>query len=130
MYNNYFKGLVRSGSRYTGAVNIARGQINPPDSGYETVVNDGVVHNTFVNCDRGIWVSATVRTPAEHPVVPRDIVVANNIMLDTDDAVFIDAPADDPTYAGNARKGGSWDSFGGRLLPVNCCEPGHRHGHR
>lgn len=108
VYNNYFEGLRRGSGKNTGAVNIARGQSSPPDNGYEPVINAQVAHNTFVDCDRGIWISAS--TESTLSVVPSNIKIGNNIMLNTTDAIFIESgyTPTSPTYEGNTRQSGSW----------------------
>ncbi|MBC2846351.1 polysaccharide lyase 6 family protein [Winogradskyella flava] len=117
VYNNYFEGLRYrkpngSGSNTTGALNVMNGQVNSALSGYYQVKNVQIVNNTLVDCDLGIRVGTSL-SGATLP--PENLIVANNIILDSDINAFqeITAPIGSSVYEGNITQNGSWDLTNG-----------------
>ncbi|MUU77099.1 chondroitinase-B domain-containing protein [Winogradskyella endarachnes] len=117
VYNNYFEGLRYrkpggSGSSTTGALNVMNGQVNSALSGYYQVKNAIVVNNTLVNCDLGIRIGTSLSGAT---LAPENIIVANNIILDSEDNAFqeVTAPTGTSIYEGNITQNGSWDLTNG-----------------
>ena len=118
VYNNYFEGLryrkpSGSGSNTTGAINITNGKPNSALNEYYQVKNVIVVNNTMVDCDLAIRVG-TVQN-SETTLAPENIIVANNIMLNSSDSAFqeVTAPTGTSVYEGNITQNGSWDLTNG-----------------
>lgn len=117
VYNNYFEGLryrkpSGSGSSTTGALNVMNGLVDSPLSGYYQVKNVQIVNNTMVDCDLGIRIGTSLSGAT---LAPENIIIANNIMLDSDDNAFqeITAPTGTSIYEGNITQNGSWDLTNG-----------------
>ena len=113
VYNNYFEGLryrkpSGSGSSTTGALNVMNGLENSPLSGYYQVKNVQIVNNTLVDCDLGIRIGTSLSGAT---LAPENIIVANNIILDSDINAFeiLTAPTGTSVYEGNITQNGSWD---------------------
>ncbi|MFK8061215.1 MAG: chondroitinase-B domain-containing protein [Polaribacter sp.] len=118
IYNNYISGvnaLKPNGSRAstTGAINISNGRPNSELSGYFQVKNLTVVNNTFVDCDYGFRVGTKVKS--DLTLAPENIVLANNIMLNTSTNAFdIQTNATGNSKSeGNITQNGSWDLTNG-----------------
>ena len=117
VYNNYFEGLRYkkpngSGSSTTGALNVMNGLENSPLSGYYQVKNVLVVNNTLVNCDLGIRIGTSLSGAT---LAPENLIVANNIILDSEINAFQEttAPTGTSIYQGNITQNGSWDLTNG-----------------
>jgi len=118
VYNNYFEGLryrkpSGAGSNTTGAINITNGKPDSALNEYYQVKNVQIVNNTMVDCDYGIRVG----TPQNSSTVlaPEDIVVANNIMMNSSISALqeMTAPIGASLYQGNMTQNGSWDLTNG-----------------
>ena len=119
IYNNYISGvnaLKPNGSRTstTGAINISNGRPNSALNGYYQVKNLTVVNNTFVDCDYGFRVGTKVKS--DLTLAPENIILANNIMLNTSENAFdIQTNAIGTSkYEGNITQNGSWDLSNGQ----------------
>lgn len=117
VYNNYFEGLRYrkpngSGSSTTGALNVMNGIENSPLNGYYQVKNVLVINNTLVNCDLGIRIGTSLSGADQ---APENLIVANNIILDSDTNAFQEttAPTGTSIYEGNITQNGSWDLTNG-----------------
>ena len=117
VYNNYFEGLryrkpSGSGSSATGALNVMNGLENSPLSGYYQVKNVQVVNNTLVNCDMGIRIGTSLSGAT---LAPENLIVANNIILDSEINAFeiLTASTGTSINEGNITQNGSWDLTNG-----------------
>ncbi len=117
VYNNYFEGLRYrkpngSGSNTTGALNVMNGLNDSPLNGYYQVKNVQIVNNTLVNCDLGIRIGTSLSGAT---LAPENLIVANNIILDSDINAFqiLTAPTGASEYEGNITQNGSWDLTNG-----------------
>ena len=118
VFNNYFEGLryrkpSGSGSNTTGAINITNGKPNSELNEYYQVKNVTVVNNTMVDCDFAIRIG-TVQN-SETTLAPENIIVANNIMLNSSNSAFqeVTPPTATSVYEGNITQNGSWDLTNG-----------------
>lgn len=117
VYNNYFEGLryrkpSGSGSNTTGGINVMNGLEDSALSGYYQVKNVQIVNNTLVDCDLGIRIGTSL-SGATLP--PENLIVANNIMLNSSISAFQEttAPTGTSKYEGNITQNGSWDLTNG-----------------
>ena len=117
IYNNYFEGLRYrkpngSGSSTTGALNVMNGLVNSPLNGYYQVKNAQIVNNTLVDCDLGIRIGTSLSGAT---LAPENLIVANNIMLDSDINAFeiLTTPTGTSSNEGNITQNGSWDLTNG-----------------
>lgn len=117
VYNNYFEGLryrkpSGSGSSTTGALNVMNGLVNSPLSGYYQVKNVQIVNNTLVDCDLGIRIGTSLSGAT---LAPENLIVANNIILDSNINAFeiLTAATGTSINEGNITQNGSWDLTNG-----------------
>ncbi|MFK7747074.1 MAG: chondroitinase-B domain-containing protein, partial [Kordia sp.] len=117
VYNNYFEGLRYrkpngSGSNTTGALNVMNGQVNSALNGYYQVKNTQIINNTMVDCDLGIRIGTSL---SGGTLAPENLIVANNIVLDSDINAFDiqTNPTGTSKFEGNINKNGSWDLTNG-----------------
>lgn len=127
IYNNYIEGVNSrkeggSLSGATGGINITNGEPNSALNGYYQVKNTKVVNNTFVNCDYAIRVGTTVKD--QLTLAPENVVIANNIMMNTSDNAFEIETASTGTSVneGNITQAGSWDLTTGENSNVESTE--------
>lgn len=114
VYNNYIEGINsrKSGgslSGATGGINVSNGRVDTQLNGYYQVKNTTLVNNTFVDCDYAIRIGTKVSSDLS--LAPENLIVANNIMLNSSDkAISITtAPIGTSAYEGNITQNGSWD---------------------
>jgi len=118
IYNNYVEGIsaIKPGgstTKTTGAINVTNGRPNTALSGYYQVKNATIVNNTFVNCDYGVRFGTNVGGDLTLP--PENIILANNIMLNTSENAFEiqTNPTGNSKIEGNITQNGSWDLTNG-----------------
>ncbi|MDO5970250.1 chondroitinase-B domain-containing protein [Flavivirga aquimarina] len=118
IYNNYIEGVNHrkpggAGSNATGGINISNGKPGSALNEYYQVKNTQITNNTLVNCDLAIRVGTTVNSSLT--LAPENLVVANNIMLNSSDSAFeeITTPTGTSVYQGNITQNGSWDLTNG-----------------
>ncbi len=118
VYNNYIEAVNSekpdgSNTKTAGAINISNGRPNTALNGYYQVKNTTIVNNTFVNCDYGFRIGTNVGSNLT--LAPENIIVANNIMLNTSDNAFDEQTAaiGSSIYEGNITQNGSWDLTNG-----------------
>ncbi len=118
VYNNYFEGLRYrkpngAGSNTTGALNITNGKPDSALNEYYQVKNVHIVNNTMVDCDLGIRIGTVQNSSTT--LAPQDIIVANNIMLNSSDSAFqeVTSPTGTSIYEGNITQNGDWDLTNG-----------------
>ncbi|WP_435414062.1 chondroitinase-B domain-containing protein [Polaribacter aestuariivivens] len=118
IYNNYIEGvnsIKPSGSETNtgGAINVSNGKPNSALNEYYQVKNTTIVNNTFVNCDYGFKVGTKVKSDLS--LAPENIILANNIMLNTTNNAFeIQTNAIGTSkYEGNITQNGSWSLTNG-----------------
>lgn len=85
---------------------------NSPLSGYYQVKNVQVVNNTLVNCDMGIRIGTSLSGAT---LAPENLIVANNIILDSEINAFeiLTASTGTSINEGNITQNGSWDLTNG-----------------
>ncbi|WP_136483021.1 chondroitinase-B domain-containing protein [Cognatitamlana onchidii] len=117
VYNNYFEGLRYrkpngSGSSTTGGINVMNGIEDSPLNGYYQVKNVQIVNNTLVNCDLAIRIGTSLSGAT---LAPENLIVANNIILNSDINAFqeVTAPTGTSLYEGNITQDGDWDLTNG-----------------
>ena len=118
IYNNYIEGVNHrkpsgSGSGATGGINVSNGQPNSALNEYYQVKNVQIVNNTFVNCDLAMRLGTQVKSTLT--LAPENVVIANNIMLNSSDSAFEITTAATGTSIneGNITQNGSWDLTNG-----------------
>lgn len=118
VYNNYFEGLRYrkpggAGTNATGGINISNGKPGSALNEYYQVKNVQIVNNTLVDCDLAIRVGTVINSSLT--LAPENLVVANNIMLNSSDSAFqeITDPTGISIYQGNITQNGSWDLTNG-----------------
>lgn len=118
IYNNYIEGVNHrkpngSGSGATGGINVSNGKPGSALNEYYQVKNVQIVNNTLVNCDLAIRVGTKVNSTLT--LAPENLVIANNIMLNSSDSAFEEttAPTGTSIYQGNLTQNGSWDLTNG-----------------
>lgn len=114
VYNNYIEGINSkkdggSLSGATGGINVSNGRVDSELNGYLQVINSKIVNNTFVNCDYAIRIGTKVSSDLS--LAPENLIVANNIMLNSSDKAISVTTASIGTssYEGNITQNGSWD---------------------
>lgn len=133
IYNNYISGvnskkLDGNFTKTTGAINISNGRPNSELSGYYQVKNAIIINNTFVNCDYGFRVGTKVKS--DLTLAPENIILANNIMLNTSKNAFEIQTNSTGTsiYEGNITQNGNWDLTNGtnnnKTVSANLLENG------
>lgn len=118
VYNNYIEGVNSdkpdgANSNATGGINVSNGRVNTALNGYYQVRNTTIVNNTFVNCNYALRVGTKVKSDLS--LAPENLVIANNIMLNSSDQALqeITAPIGTSSYEGNITQNGSWDLTNG-----------------
>lgn len=119
IYNNYITEVNSekpdgTTTKTAGAINISNGRENSALSGYFQVKDATIVNNTFVNCDYGLRVGTNVG--GDLTLAPEDVIIANNIMLNTSDEAVneLTAPIGNSIYEGNITQNGAWDLTNGQ----------------
>jgi poly(beta-D-mannuronate) lyase len=117
IYNNYIEGVNHrkpsgSGSNATGGINVMNGIQDSELNQYFQVKNVQIVNNTLVNCDLAIRIGTSLSGAT---LAPENLIVANNIMLNSSDSAFqeLTAPTGNSIYEGNITQNGSWDLTNG-----------------
>ncbi len=118
IYNNYIEGVNHrkpggAGSGATGGINVSNGKPGSALNEYYQVKNVQIVNNTLVNCDLGIRIGTMVNSTLT--LAPENLVIANNIMLNSSDSALQEttAPTGTSVYEGNITQNGSWDLTNG-----------------
>lgn len=119
IYNNYIEGANHrkpggAGSGATGGINVSNGKPNSALNEYYQVKNTQIVNNTLVNCDLAIRVGTMINSTLT--LAPENLVVANNIMLNSSDSALEETTAPigaNSIYEGNITQNGSWDLTNG-----------------
>ena len=118
IYNNYIEGVNHkkpsgSGSGATGGINVSNGKPGSALNEYYQVKNVQIVNNTLVNCDLAVRVGTKVNSALT--LAPENLVIANNIMLNSSDSAFEEttAPTLNSIYQGNLTQNGNWDLIDG-----------------
>ena len=117
IYNNYIEGVNHrkpggAGSNATGGINVMNGVVNSALNQYFQVKNVEIVNNTLVGCDLAIRVGTSLSGAT---LAPENLIVANNIMLNSSDSAFqeLTTPTGTSIYEGNITQNGSWDLTNG-----------------
>jgi poly(beta-D-mannuronate) lyase len=100
IYSNYFEGCRPAIAIGNGGATIPPGEL----TSHERPDRVHVVFNTFVNNRTNVRMSGRRRGLGAN-----DLVFANNVIVGGDEAVEIDGPLANPTWAGNI----VWDNNGG-----------------
>jgi|TARA_B110000259_G_scaffold22223_1_gene22865 poly(beta-D-mannuronate) lyase len=118
IYNNYIEGVNHrkpsgSGSGATGGINVSNGKPNSALNEYYQVKNVQIINNTLVNCDLAIRIGTKVNSALT--LAPENLIVANNIMLNSSDSAFEETtvPFGTSIYEGNITQNGNWDLING-----------------
>ncbi|MBQ4822322.1 polysaccharide lyase 6 family protein [Aquimarina sp. MMG016] len=118
VYNNYIEGVNSdkpggSNSNATGGINISNGRLNTALNGYYQVKDAVIINNTFVNCNYALRVGTKVKSDLS--LAPENVVVANNIMLNSSDSALqeVTSPIGTSIYEGNITQNGNWDLTNG-----------------
>ena len=118
IYNNYIEGVNHrkpsgSGSGATGGINVSNGKPNSALNEYYQVKNVQIINNTLVNCDLAIRIGTKVNSTLT--LAPENLIVANNIMLNSSDSAFEETtvPFGTSIYEGNITQNGNWDLING-----------------
>ena len=118
IYNNYIEGVNHrkpsgSGSGATGGINVSNGKPNSALNEYYQVKNVQIINNTLVNCDLAIRIGTKVNSALT--LAPENLIVANNIMLNSSDSAFEETtvPFGTSIYEGNIPQNGNWDLING-----------------
>jgi len=118
IYNNYIEGVNHrkpsgSSSGATGGINVSNGKPNSALNEYYQVKNVQIINNTLVNCDLAVRVGTRVNSSLT--LAPENLIIANNIMLNSSDSALQEttAPIGSSTYEGNITQNGSWDLTNG-----------------
>ena len=118
IYNNYIEGINHrkpsgSGSGATGGINVSNGKPNSALNEYYQVKNVQIINNTLVNCDLAIRIGTKVNSALT--LAPENLIVANNIMLNSSDSAFEETtvPFGTSIYEGNITQNGNWDLING-----------------
>jgi poly(beta-D-mannuronate) lyase len=101
--NNYLADL---GTRADGAISIAAGQPNFPETGYEPVSNVQIVHNTIRNVNTAlIRMDHEYSTSTGRTVRPANLTIANNLLYSTRQTLIQGTEGAGWTWAGNIASG-------------------------
>jgi poly(beta-D-mannuronate) lyase len=118
IYNNYIEGVNHrkpsgSGSGATGGINVSNGKPNSALNEYYQVKNVQIINNKLVNCDLAIRIGTKVNSALT--LAPENLIVANNIMLNSSDSAFEETtvPFGTSIYEGNITQNGNWDLING-----------------
>lgn len=118
IYNNYIEGVNHrkpsgSASGATGGINVSNGKPNSALNEYYQVKNVQIINNTLVNCDLAIRIGTKVNSALT--LAPENLIVANNIMLNSSDSAFEETtvPFGTSIYEGNITQNGNWDLING-----------------
>lgn len=117
IYNNYIEGVNHrkpggASSSATGGINIMNGIQDSELNKYFQVKNVQIVNNTLVNCDLAIRIGTSLSGAT---LGPENLIVANNIMLNSSDSALqeLTAPTGTSKYEGNITQNGNWDLTNG-----------------
>lgn len=101
VYNNYFQDLAGSADDWRGAIVMMNGIPNSPLNGYFQVDSCKVLFNTIVNCTNSFLIGSKKTEDPTQTLVPKNCIIANNIVLSNTSAFTIASPPEQFSYEGN-----------------------------